>query len=172
MKHLLILSALAGGGVAQAAQAAQIIRIDAGGVELELVDAPMAAPFELTYRAQGQCRPEVSIVSENDVTTARHLKSCHGVGEHEGTIFTLRISAMTSFELELTAGGVMLSGAGLENYRDMQFTTGVGGISGGRPDLPWEKRRKWLVGAQASAQRASGCCTMAIRVSYGGISVQ
>jgi hypothetical protein len=170
MKHLLILSALAGGGVAQATP--QIIRIDAGGVELELVDAPMATPFELTYRPQGQCRPEVSIVSENGVTTARHIKSCHGVGEHEGTIFALRMSARTSFELELTAGGVMLSGAGLENYRDMQFATGVGGISGGRPDLPWEKRRKWLVGAQASAQRDGGCCTMAIRVSYGGISVQ
>jgi len=175
MKQWLVFSALAGSAAAvQAApQAApQTIRIDAGGVELELVDAPMDPPFELTYRPQGRCQPEVAITRENDVTTARHIKSCHGAGDYEGTIFTLRMSAQTSFELELTAGGITLTGAGLENYRDMRFATRVGGISGERPDLPWEKRRKWLVGAEAFAQRASGCCTLAIRVAYGGISVR
>ncbi|GGY98840.1 hypothetical protein ACFFTM_20050 [Pseudoduganella plicata] len=170
MKKWLIFSALAGSAAVQAAP--QTIRIDAGGVELELVDGPMDAPFELSYRPQGKCQPEVAITHEENVTTARHTKSCHGTGDYEGTIFTLRMSALTSFELELTAGGVSLSGTGLENYRDMRFSTRVGGISGSRPDLPWTKVRKWLVGAEASAQRDSGCCTMAIRVSYGGISVR
>ncbi len=170
MSKWIMWSALTAQAVAQAAP--QTIRIDAGGVELELVDTPMDAPFELSYRAQGKCQPQVAITRENDVTTARHIKSCHGSGEHEGTIFTLRMSALTSFELELTAGGVFLSGAGLENYRDMQFATRVGGISGSRPDLPWQTQRKWLVGAEASARRDRGCCTLAIRVTYGGISVR
>jgi len=152
MKQWLVFSALAGSAAVQvAAQASpQTIRIDAGGIELELVDAPMDPPFELTYRPQGQCRPEVAITRENGVTTARHTKSCHGTGDYE----------------------VTLTGTGLENYRDLRFATRVGGISGERPDLPWDKRRKWLVGAEASAQRDSGCCTMAIRVDYGGISVR
>lgn len=170
MNRWIMCSALAVQATAQATP--QTIRIDAGGVELELVDAPMDAPFELSYRAQGKCQPEVAITRENTVTTARHIKSCHGAGEHEGTIFTLCMSALTSFELELTAGGVFLSGAGLENYRDMQFATRVGGISGSRPDLPWHTQRKWLVGAEASARRDRGCCTLAIRVTYGGISVR
>lgn len=172
MARWLICSALAGGAAVQVASAApQVIRIDAGGVELELVEEPMAVPFELTYRPQGKCQPEVAIVRQGDVTTARHVRSCHGVGDHEGTIFTLRMSARTSFELELTAGGVTLTGAGLDNYRDLHFATKVGGISGGRPDLPWHKQRKWLVGAEAAARRDAGCCTMAIRVAYGGIVV-
>lgn len=176
MAKWLIWSALAGSTAAQAVQAVmnapQLIRIDAGGVELELVDEPMATPFELTYRAQGKCQPEVAIVREGDVTTARHVRSCHGTGDHEGTIFTLRMAASTSFELELTAGGVMLTGAGLDNYRELRFATRVGGISGGRADLPWQTTRKWLVGAEAAASRARGCCTLAIRVTYGGIAVR
>jgi hypothetical protein len=175
MSRWLICSALAGSAAAQAAQEApapQLIRIDAGGVELELVDAPMAVPFELTYRAQGRCQPEVAIVRDGAVTTARHVRSCHGSGDYEGTIFTLRMSARTSFELELTAGGVTLTGAGLDNYRELRFATRVGGIGGERPDLPWHKERRWLVGAEAAARRDSGCCTMAIRVAYGGISVR
>lgn len=173
MARWLICSALAGGAAAQAAPGApQVIRIDAGGVELELVDAPMAVPFELTYRAQGKCQPEVAIVRDGDVTTARHVRSCHGTGHYEGTIFTLRMSARTSFELELTAGGVTLTGAGLDNYRDLRFATRVGGIGGGRPDLPWRTARKWLVGAEASVQRERGCCTLAIRVACGGIAVR
>lgn len=172
MTKWLICSALAGGAAAQAVAAPQLIRIDAGGVELELVDAPMAVPFELAYRAQGKCQPEVAIARDGDVTTARHVRSCHGSGDYEGTIFTLRMSARTSFELELTAGGVTLTGAGLDNYRDLRFATRVGGISGERPDLAWHKQRKWLVGAEAWALRDSGCCTMAIRVAYGGIAVR
>ncbi|AXA92879.1 hypothetical protein [Massilia sp. YMA4] len=172
MTRWLICSALAGGATAQASSAApQVIRIDAGGVELELVDEPMAEPFELSWRAQGRCQPEVAIARDGAVTTARHVRSCHGAGDHEGTIFTLRMSARTSFELALTAGGVTLTGMGLDNYRDLRFATRVGGISGGRPDLPWHKQRKWLVGAEAAAVRDSGCCTMAIHVTYGGIVV-
>lgn len=149
-----------------------IIHIDAGGVTVELVDTPMERPFELRYQAQGTCQPEVAITTANNVTRATHTKSCHGTGKHQGTLFTLTMSSANSFELFLNAGGIELVGPGLDHYRQLNLAAKVGGIANTRPGLDLDLRRKWLVGAAASAERASGCCTMLVNVNYGGIAIR
>jgi hypothetical protein len=169
-KTMLMLLLAAGANANPCAAEPLSINIDAGGVEVELVDAPLEPPLQLTYRAQGNCQPEVSIVTNGNVTTAVHTKSCHGSGDHEGTVFTLRVNAQTSFKLALNAGGVQIGASGLESYRQIRLVVKVGGIGTPPEGAQLVRHRKWLVGAEASAERNSGCCTMSVRVNYGGIS--
>ncbi|CDG85920.1 hypothetical protein [Janthinobacterium agaricidamnosum] len=171
IKALLTLALGASTAAAAAAPSPlQHIRIDAGGVDVELIDVPPDTPPELSYRAQGTCQPEVEITTVGEVLQARHLKSCHGKGDHEGTVFTLRLSAQSSFSLELGAGGVRISG-GMAQYKRIDLAVKVGGIHNHRRDLALERRRPFLVGAAASLQRDTGEQAMQVALTYGGISL-
>jgi hypothetical protein len=171
MTRLLAL-ALGAGAATQVAAAtpAQQIRIDAGAVNVELVDAPADAAPELTYRAQGSCQPEVTIVQNGEALEARHIKSCHGTGRGEGTIFTLRISSRSNFLLTLDAGGVRIRGD-LDHYRRLDFAVRVGGIKNFRRDVSLSQERHLLVGATALFERDGGESDMVVKLKYGGISL-
>lgn len=170
LRYMMILFLAGWATQASCTEAPLAITIDSGGVEVVLVDGPMAAPVELSYRAGGACQPDVTIETSGDVTRAVHSKRCEG--EQEGTKFSLRIDARRSFTLKLNAGAVRLPLAGLDNYRQLQLGVGVGAIkpAPGVPELRRERRR--LVGAAAVAERANGCCTMDVQLNYGSISFQ
>lgn len=169
IKTLLTLTFWTGAAAALPAQAVQQIQIDAGGVNVQLLDVPPDTPPELSYRAQGStCQPEVAITSEDGLLKARHIKSCHGRGENEGTVFTLKLSAQSSFALKLSAGGVQLSGE-LAHYRNIDLAVKVGGIRNNRSDLALEQERVFLIGAKGWARRDSGEQSMNIELDYGGI---
>lgn len=163
---------LVGAGAGASAGEPVQVRIDAGGVNVELVDAPLEPPVQLTYRAQGSCQPEVNIVATDKLIEAEHTKSCHGSGDHEGTIFTLKVNAHTSLDLQLTAGGVTIAPAGLENYRQIRLESTVGGIATLPASLGMTRQRRWLVGGTAQRDGEAGCCTLSVHVNYGGISIQ
>lgn len=174
MKALFTLAlgaAAAGAGAADSqAEAVHTISIDAGGVNLELTDEPANTPPQLSYRAQGTCQPEVAITTSNGVLQARHLKSCHGTGDHEGTVFLLRLPAQSTFTLALGAGGVRISGD-LEHFRSIALKVKVGGIRNYRRDLVLDQRRPFLIGATATLERDSGQQSMVVDLNYGGISL-
>lgn len=171
MKSLLTLAlGVSAVGTAAPVQPVQQIRIDAGAVNVELIDVPPDTPPELTYRAQGKCQPEVEIITKGDLLQARHFKSCHGTGEHEGTVFTLRLSSQSTFALALNAGGVRISGR-LDNYRSIDLAVKVGGIRNHRRDLALEQRRRFLIGATATLHRDTGEQAMSVELNYGGINL-
>ena len=171
MTRLLAL-ALGAGAATQVAAAppTQQIRIDAGAVDVELVDGPADVAPELTYRPQGTCQPEVAIVRSGESLEARHIKSCHGAGREQGTIFTLKISSRSNFLLMLDAGGVRIRGD-LEHYRRLDFAVRVGGIKNFRRDVSLSQERRLLVGATALFERDGGESEMLVKLKYGGISL-
>lgn len=164
--------ALGAGAAAPAAAASptQEIRIDAGAVDIELTDAPPDALPELTYRPQGSCQPDVAIVRQGASLEARHVKSCHGSGPHEGTVFTLRMSSRSNFLLTLDAGGISIRGD-LAHYRRLDFAVGVGGIKNFRRDLSLPQERRFLVGATALLERDGGESEMLVKLKVGGIKL-
>lgn len=170
IRHLLAMACGIGVAAPASADPVQHIQIDAGGVEVELADTPADTPPALSYRAQGRCQPEVDIVRSGHSLQARHLRSCHGTGRNEGTIFTLTVSAHASFALALDAGGVSIRGD-LGDYRRVDFSVRVGGIRNYRRDLDLPQTRRMLVGASAMLERPGGDQTMQVRLKYGGISL-
>lgn len=130
------------------------IRIDEGTVNLEFVELPPNQTYDLTLQAQGQCQPEIAIEEKHAIINVTHTKNCHGNGDREGSIFSLKLSVNASHRLSLNAGTINVSGRQLDQLcSKFSARVVVGGIRQDVELAHLSVERKMVVGAQANYNR-------------------
>jgi len=148
------------------------IAIDEGTVNVELVDSVMSSPYEISYRPQGTCQPQVEIQPVGERLQVRHLKSCHGKGYKEGTIFTLKLSTHASYELQLKAGRITVSGTpGIDAFGEIDCQVSVGRITNARKGLDLAIHRKHLLGASVQHIGEGGNAKLSVNITYGELNI-
>lgn len=149
------------------------ISIDEGTVNVVVDAAAMAKPYELSHMPQGHCLPEVEIVSVPDGVQVQHTRNCHGSGRNEGTVFTLKLSAMQDYDLRLKSGRVNITDNwGEGGFKAFDGRVSVGGINNRRPELDVTIERRRLLGASAHLGRTdAGDGGLKTTVTYGEINL-
>ncbi len=126
------------------------IDIDKGTVYLKIADDNSIDSHKITYRPQGTCVPEVSIVSKGKYSDLSHTEDCHGTGRNQGTIFDIELAPNQKHIITLTMGRILApSISQSETIKHISADVTVGAIQGGGKNTQVE--RTLLLGAKATA---------------------
>ena len=126
------------------------IDIDKGTVYLKISDDNSIDSHKITYRPQGTCVPEISIVKKRKYTDLSHTKDCHGTGINQGTIFDIELAPNKKHVITLSVGRIVVpSISQSETIKQISADVILGAIQGG--DKNTQIERTPLLGAEATA---------------------